>query len=77
MNATIEKLYDTYGTSVLENTDYFPNQTIKNILYSLPIGDDARLDLLDQIDHAYLEWSTNAFAAGLHLGLTLLSEGVR
>lgn len=72
-----QKLFDTYGESVLKDSNNFPSREITALLNGLPISDDARLDLLDQIDHAYLEWSTNAFAAGLHLGLTLLSEGVR
>lgn len=77
MNPTLEKLFDTYGESVLKDLGGFPGGEVDDLLNSLPIGESRRLDLFDQINRFYLDWSTDAFAVGLHLGLTLSNHDIR
>ncbi len=77
MNPTIERLFDTYGESALKDLGRFPSGELDALLKSLPIEEDSRLDLFDQINRFYLDWSTDAFAVGLHLGITLLNNEIR
>lgn len=77
MNTTLEKLFDTYGEAVLKDLGSFPGGEVDDLLNSLPIGESRRLDLFDQITRFYLDWSTDAFTVGLHLGLTLSNHDVR
>ena len=77
MNTTMEKLFDTYGESVLKDLGSFPGREVDDLLNSLPIEESRRLDLFDQINRFYLDWSTDAFTAGLHLGLTLSNHDIR
>ena len=77
MNTTMEKLFDTYGESVLKDLGSFPGREVDDLLNSLPIEESRRLDLFDQINRFYLDWSTDAFAVGLHLGLTLSNHDIR
>ena len=77
MNTTMEKLFDTYGESVLKDLGSFPGREVDDLLNSLPIEESRRLDLFDQINRFYLDWSTDACAVGLHLGLTLSNHDIR
>lgn len=77
MNPTLEKLFDTYGESVLKDLGSFPGGEVDDLLNSLPIEESRRLDLFDQINRFYLDWSTDAFTVGLHLGLTLSNHDIR
>ena len=77
MNTTMEKLFDTYGESVLKDLGSFPGREVDDLLNSLPIEESRRLDLFDQINRFYLDWSTDAFTVRLHLGLTLSNHDIR
>ena len=77
MNTTMEKLFDTYGESVLKDLGSFPGREVDDLLNSLPIEESRRLDLFDQINRFYLDWSTDALTVGLHLGLTLSNHDIR
>lgn len=77
MNQTTQRLFDTYGESVLKDLDRFPDGELIDLLNSLPIEESRRLDLFDQINRFYLDWSTDAFTVGLHLGLTLSNHDIR
>lgn len=77
MNQTTQRLFDTYGESVLKDLDRFPDGELIDLLNSLPIEESRRLDLFDQINRFYLDWSTDAFTIGLHLGLTLSNHDIR
>lgn len=72
MNETIEKLYDTYNESILQSLNHRPRADILNMVEALPVEESRRVALIDQIDRSSLEFSSKAFAVGLHLGLTLM-----
>ena len=77
MNTTIEKLFDTYGESVLKDLDRFPDGELIDLLNSLPLEESRRIDFFDKARHYYFQWSADAFAIGLHLGLSLLNNDIR
>ena len=77
MTTTIEKLFDTYGESILKDLDHFPHEELVDLLNSLPMEESRRIDVYDQIRHYHFQWSADAFAIGLHLGLSLLDNDVR
>ena len=77
MNPTIEKLFDTYGESVLKDLDRFPDGELIDLLNSLPLEESRRIDFFDKARHYYFQWSADAFAIGLHLGLSLLNNDIR
>ncbi|MCI9113490.1 MAG: hypothetical protein HFF96_04385 [Oscillibacter sp.] len=77
MNPTMQRLFDTYGESVLKDLDRFPHGELVDLLNSLPIKESRRIDLYDRASHYYFQWSADAFVIGLHLGLSLLNDNVR
>ena len=77
MDATIQRLFDTYGEDILLDLDRFPHGELVDLLNSLPIQESRRVDLYDRARHYYFQWSADAFAVGLHLGLCLLHNHVR
>ena len=72
-----ERLFDTYGESVLKQQNPSPCREVIDFLDSLPIEEDRRIDLYDKVDQLYLRCSTDAFSIGLHLGLSLLGNNIR
>ena len=75
---TIEqRLFETYGASILDGLDSFPGREVMDFLSTLPIDRDRRIDLYDRASRFYDQWSADAFAAGLHLGLSLRSGDIR
>lgn len=77
MHSTIEKLFDTYGESVLKDLDRFPDGELIDLLNALPLEESRRIDLFDKARHYYYQWSADAFVIGLHLGLSLLNNEIR
>lgn len=77
MNPIVEKLFDTYAESVLREMDNFPHISIQGLLDTLPLTSSQKVDLHDKFFNCYLQWSTDAFAIGLHLGLSLLHDDIR
>ncbi|WP_295583458.1 hypothetical protein [uncultured Oscillibacter sp.] len=63
MNRIYEALFDGYADPLLQEP--------------LPLSDRQRLDLTDALHALRLRWSTDAFAVGLHLGLSLLRDDIR
>lgn len=77
MDPTIEKLFDTYGESVLKELNNFPHGELVGLLNALPIEELHRIHIYDQVSRYYYLWSADAFAVGLHLGLSLLNNDIR
>lgn len=77
MNPVEERLFDVYGTPIIEELNHFPHQKVIDLLNSLPIEEKRRIDFYDQARHLYFQWSVDAFSIGLHLGLSLLDHNIR
>lgn len=77
MDPTMQRLFDTYGESVLKDLGNFPHEELVALLNALPIEECRRIQLYDQINLYHYQWSADAFAVGLHLGLTLLNNEIR
>ena len=74
MNPIYEVLFDTYGCSVLKEADNYDEDAITALLEQYAPDGKA---LEDAFFDRYLRWSADAFALGLHLGLSLLHDQVR
>ena len=77
MNSIYEALFDTYGCSVLKEADNYDEDAITTLLEQYAPDGKAQLALEDAFFDRYLRWSADAFALGLHLGLSLLHDQVR
>ena len=77
MNPIYEKLFDSYGCSILKEADNYDEDAITALLEQCAPDQKARLKLEDDFFDRYLRWSADAFALGLHLGLSLLHDQVR
>ena len=77
MDPTIQRLFDTYGESVLKDLGNFPHEELVVLLNALPIGEHRRIQLYDQISLYHYQWSADDFTVGLHLGLTLSNNNIR
>ena len=76
MNPIYLRLFDGYAADILQKADPFDSC----LLYTSDAADDsgdARLCLQDAFLARYLQWSTDAFTLGLHLGLSLVHDNVR
>ena len=77
MNPIYLRLFDaTPPTFCRKQTPSIPNPWI-SLADSLSLSGDARLCLQDAFLARYLQWSTDAFTLGLHLGLSLVHDNVR
>ena len=73
MSSLYEKLFSSYGASVLQDLDRdYDEDEILSRLKDLPLDKKVRLRLEDLFFDCYHRWSTDAFTLGLHLGLSLL-----
>ena len=72
MNQIYEMLFDGYAEPLLGK-----DHDIASLLAPLPIPDSLRLELDDTLNALRLQWATDAFIVGLHLGLSLLHDNVR
>ena len=77
MNPIYEKLFDSYGCAALKEADTYDEAAITALLEQYAPDQEARLVLEDAFFDRYLRWSNDAFALGLHLGLSLLHDQVR
>lgn len=77
MNPIYEKLFDTYGDSVLQDFNAYNEDEINAILNTLPLDNGTKVRLDNLFFDYYYRWSTDAFTVGLHLGLSLLHDDVR
>ena len=74
-NACLE--FDGYAADILQKEDPFDSKSVDQLADSLSLSGDARLCLQDAFLARYLQWSTDAFTLGLHLGLSLVHDNVR
>lgn len=77
MNPVYETLFLTYGDFVLKELDSYDKRDVLSHLEQFPLDKDARISLEELLFSYYCRWSTNAFAAGIHLGLSLLCDDIR
>lgn len=77
MNPIYEKLFDSYGCDALKEIGNYDEDAITALLEQCAPDRKARLELEDAFFDRYLRWSADAFALGLHLGLSLLHDQVR
>lgn len=77
MDPIVQKIFDTYGESVLKDLDRFPDGELIDLLNDLPLEESRRINLYDRATHYYYQWSADAFAIGLHLGLSLFNDNIR
>ena len=71
MNPIYLRLFDGYAADILQKADPFDSKSVDQLADSLSLSGDARLCLQDAFLARYLQWSTDAFTLGLHLGLSL------
>ena len=77
MNPIYDRLFAAYGSEVLKNVENYDEAGPNSLLDGIPLEQPSRLRLPEAIFDRYLQWSSAAFAAGLHLGLSLLRDDVR
>ena len=76
MNPIYLRLFDGYAADILQKADPFDSKSVDQLADSLSLSGDARLCLQDAFLARYLQWSTDAFTLGLHLGLSLVHDNV-
>lgn len=72
MESLFEKLFDTYGDTVLREQGVYDEAAVMTALGRLPLDPDSQFDVCNLLSSYYLRWSTAAFSTGLCLGLSLL-----
>ena len=76
MNPIYLRLFDGYAADIRKQTPS-TSKSVDQLADSLSLSGDARLCLQDAFLARYLQWSTDAFTLGLHLGLSLVDDNVR
>lgn len=76
MNPIYATLFDSYGDSVLRDMGVYDEDEIDASLDALSVDKDTKLALGLLLFKYYYRWSTDAFALGLHLGLSLRYDDV-
>ena len=71
MESLLEKLFDTYGDTVLREQGVYSEAKIFAALDEMPLDRSTKIDICDLFSNHYFRWSTAAFSVGLHLGLSL------
>ncbi len=71
MESLLEKLFDTYGDTVLREQGVYSEAKILAALDEMPLDRSTKIDICDLFSNHYFRWSTAAFSVGLHLGLSL------
>ena len=78
MDSIYEKLYGSYGESILQELDCaYDEEEIFAQLECLPLEPKTRLRLEELFFEYHYRWSLDAFTLGLHQGLSLLHNDVR
>ncbi len=77
MNHIYEKLFETYGESLLNECESYNEEEILAQLNNLSLDGKTRIRLADLFFDYYTQWSVDAFSVGLHLGLSLLCDDIR
>ena len=74
MNPIDQKLFDSYCDPILQKAESFDETSLRNLFDSIKLEDTAQNVLLDALAGLHYQWSLDAFALGLHLGLSLHSD---
>lgn len=78
MESTYSALFNTYGESILHALERsYDDREILDLLAAVPLEKAARYRVESLMADLYDRWSVDAFALGLHLGLTLSHGYVR
>ena len=77
MNPIYEKLFSTYGDSILSETGSYNEDEITAALAKLPLDQSTTVSVCNLFFEHYCRWSVDAFSLGLHLGLSLLCDDIR
>lgn len=66
-----KKLFDLYCSPILQNAENYDEAALEKALDSFPLTKEHHAKLSNLLFDHYLQWSLDAFAVGLHLGLSL------
>ena len=78
MCSVYERLFFSYGAELLnEWEDHYDEDEIFKQLDEMELRREDRLRLEELFYLQYGRWSVDAFAVGLHLGMTLIHDHVR
>lgn len=74
MNPIDERLFNYYCDPILRDAENFDPSALQKALADFPLTESDRGKLLDVFWDNHYQWSLDAFAVGLHLGLSLNSD---
>ena len=74
MNPIDQKLFDFYCDPILQKAESFDESALRNLFESMKVEESLHNDLLGALAGLHYQWSLDAFAVGLHLGLSLHSD---
>ena len=78
MKSIYEKLFEGYAIPIFQDLNrYYDEADLTARLEQLSLPQDTSRQLEELFYDRYLQWSTDAFALGLHLGLSLFRDNVR
>lgn len=78
MDSIYEKLFEGYAILIFQDLNrYYDEADLTARLEQLSLPQDTSRQLEELFYDRYLQWSTDAFALGLHLGLSLFRDNVR
>lgn len=78
MDSIYEKLFEGYAIPIFQDLNrYYDEADLTARLEQLSLPQDTSRQLEELFYDRYLQWSTDAFALGLHLGLSLFRDNVR
>ena len=78
MDSIYEKLFEDYAVPIFQDLNrYYDEEGLTAQLEQLALPEDTSHQLEELFYDRYLQWPTDAFALGLHLGLSLFRDNVR
>lgn len=66
-----KRLFDLYCAPILQNAENFDQSALEKVIAPFSLTGEQRVKLMDAFFDNYTQWSLDAFAVGLHLGLSL------
>ena len=66
-----KKLFDYYCSPILKNAENFDEAALEKVFDTFPLTKEHHIELSNLFFDHYMQWSLDAFAVGLHLGLSL------
>ena len=71
MDKTYNWLYRDYALPLLSDMMEEQGEHLNDLVYSLPLTPEHRIDIYDMLTLFRYEWGTEAFALGVQLGIQL------